>query len=131
MTKSQTRALIEQKLALYQRYAVVVEEQTTALEEGDLDRFSELNVTRRTIEAEVEAVALSPHLFPDGESLEAIKQAVATLTTVKARQERLEGRLKEMRRQVRDEIGDVGVRRRELRSYLSGGESQSRIDVRS
>ena len=66
---------LEQRRELYRRYASVVDEQESALEEGDLDRFSELNITRRAIEAEVDAVHFSPEVVPDRATLDAAHRA--------------------------------------------------------
>ena len=131
MIHALARSKIEQRLALYRRYASVVDEQELALDEGDLDRFSELNVTRRSIEVEVEAVHISPELAPDPETLEAIGRAVDSLRSVEAQQRRVESKLKAMRQSVSDQIGELAGRKGGARSYLQAAGRPARIDVRS
>jgi len=131
MTNALVRSRIEQRLALYRRYASVIGEQESALDEGDLDRFSELNVARRSIEAEVEAIHWSPEITPDQETLDAIGRAVDSLRSVEARQRQLELKLKNMRQEVGAQIGDLAGRKGGLRSYLQEAAGPARIDVRS
>ncbi|MGI9628901.1 MAG: hypothetical protein ACR2QM_18855 [Longimicrobiales bacterium] len=125
-----SRNPIHERLALYRRYASVVDEQEVALDSGDLDRFSELNLTRRAIEAEVESVQSAPAVAPNRETMEAIERAVDTLRSLEVRQQRMESKLKAMRKHVGDQIAGVGDRRGGLKSYLSPGPGPVRIDVR-
>ena len=131
MTDLPTRSALEQRLELYRRYASVVDEQESALEDGDLDRFSELNITRRAIEAEVDAVHFSPEVVPDRATLDAVEKAIDMLQGLESRQKRMEDRLRTMRDGVGKEIGQVADRRSKLRTYLESAAGEGSLDVRS
>ncbi|NNF27599.1 MAG: hypothetical protein HKN73_10310 [Gemmatimonadetes bacterium] len=120
-----------QRLALYRRYASVVEEQESALQEGDWDRFSELNLTRANIEAEVESVRIPPVVPPGAEALRLIEEAVETLRSTDARHARIQERLTSLRSEVAGEIQQVRTRRGNLRAYLQEDAGRPGIDVKS
>ncbi|NNM34568.1 MAG: hypothetical protein HKO53_15925 [Gemmatimonadetes bacterium] len=120
-----------QRLALYRRYASVVEEQESALQEGDWDRFSELNLTRANIEAEVESVRIPPVVPPGADALRLIEEAVETLRSTDARHARIQERLTSLRREVAGEIQQVRTRRGNLRAYLQEDAGRPGIDVKS
>ena len=130
------RATIEARLALYTDYAAIMAEQETALEARDIERFTELNATRKSIEAAVEALPTEVGLHQDAETVRTVQQAVETLQSVATRQKRLEVRLKALRAELKEEVGTVEHRRGAARSYLEDEalgavEQLRRIDVRS
>ena len=130
------KAALEERLALYAQYAAVMTKQERALENGDVDGFSELNQERRQIEAQVDALSLEPSIVPDAETLERVHEAVDTLQSVKARQVRLEEKLKTMRSDVSTEIKEVQARKGPIKAYLKddgrGAVAQPRrLDVTS
>ncbi len=120
-----------QRLALYRRYASVVDEQESALLAGDLDRFSELNLTRRSIEAEVEAARLPPEIPHSAEALRLIEEAVDAVRAADMRHARIQERLSSMRGEVAGEIRQVRNRKGNLRAYLQEAAGRPGIDVRS
>lgn len=129
-------AALEERLALYARYASVMAEQEAALEAGDVDGFAALNDQRRQIEAEVDALVVHPPVVPDAETLERVHEAVDALQSVKARQVRMEEKLRSLRSDVGEEIRDVQSRKGPLNAYLKdsarGAVAQPRrLDVTS
>ncbi len=130
------RAVLEERLVLYARYAAVMAEQEVALEAGNVDEFTSLNAARNEIEAQVETLTLDPRMVPDAEALERVHKAVDALQSVQSRQIRMEEKLKELRSEVSDEIRDVRSRKLPLRVYLQDPgrgavEQPRRIDVKS
>jgi hypothetical protein len=131
MTGAALAQTLVQRLALYRRYASVVEEQESALMEGNWDRFSELNLIRANIEAEVEAVRVPPVVPPGADALKLIEEAVETLRSTDARHARIQERLTSMRGDVAGEIRQVRKRRGNLQAYLREDSGRPGLDVKS
>lgn len=124
------RSLVE-RLALYRRYATVVGAQGAALEAGDLDRFSELNITRRSIEAEVDAIRADASVGLNPETVHLVAEAADALRRAQAGHRQIEERLRGMKDEARRQITGTEARKDGLRRYLAGAGGRPSIDVRS
>lgn len=117
---SSRKDLSRQRLALYARYAEVVQAQETALENEDLERFETLSAELDEIRRSVGEGAVDMHGSEGGgaEPTRAfVQEAARILRRTLWASERVQGRLLSMRRRARQEIRDIGGRRSHAHQY--------------
>lgn len=122
--------LARTRLAQYSRYATLLEEQESALEDDDLDRFERLGEEIEQLQSDVGPADAALAGASDDSGFTA--EAVRLLEGARIRGERIRERLSSERGEKADAIREQSARRPQLRRYLSeSGGGASRLDVRS
>ncbi len=124
------------RLAAYSRYAAVVQEQLRALEEEDLDRFSELSDHRAEIQEELasEAEDVSEEEM-DPETRALLDEARRDVGAAVAQDEEIASRLLRLRAEMGGQIRALSSQKGNARRYLtesekSQGDRPARLNVR-
>ena len=122
--------LARTRLAQYSRYATLLEEQESALEDDDLDRFERLGEEIEQLQSDVGPADAALTGASDDSGFTA--EAVRLLEGARIRGERIRERLSSERGEKADAIREQSARRPQLRRYLSeSGGGAPRLDVRS
>jgi len=127
---------LKARLAAYSRYAAVVQEQLRALEEEDMDRFSELSDHRAEIQDELasEAEEVSEEdLDPETRAL--LDEARREVGAAVAQDQEIASRLLRIRAEMGGQIRALSSQKGNARRYLTESEKPqedrpSRLNVR-
>ena len=122
-------ALARKRLDAYRRYAELVAEQEAALEAEDMDRFEALQAAAAELQA---GLGLTASLAPDGRtdsevaSEAFVHRATQILRSTLDRSERIQARLKAMRREAGEDIRNLTKGRRNARTYMGSDADENR-----
>ena len=128
---------LQTRLAAYSRYAAVVQDQLRALQEEDIDKFTELADERTTIQEELESASdvLPPEDELDPEGVQLLNGAKQELGKALVQDKEIEARLLRLRAEVGGQIRATSERKGNAKQYVTESERPSeerthRLNVR-
>jgi hypothetical protein len=117
--------LAQERLAAYQRYAGLVEQQEAALASGDLDGFESLSQATKDLQDRLGAAGALRGIAQDGGVASTFVEQVADLLrTTMARNSRIQARLAGLRQEAGQDIRKTTENRPRVRTYMQGSASE-------